>query len=251
MLGWKMCRWCRCLFLTLWLSVGVQAQTGGASVVYVGVNDAEYRPFSWIDGQQLQGIDREILDAFARAEGVELVYLPLPRLRAIELLREGKIQLLYPDDHHWMVNAKEGLSLRYSEAAVHNQSGFFLQGECTEKASVTRIGTLLGWIPPMYQKEISSGAVELYHFATIEQLLDAGTQGKVDAIYAERQFAESYIARHHPRYLSFDFCDLLPSVIGDLRLSTLHHPELLERFNRFLFEQSALTQAITQRYRLP
>lgn len=234
-----------------WLSVGVQAQTREASVVYVGVNDAEYRPFSWVDGQQLQGIDREILDAFATTEGVELVYLPLPRLRAIELLREGKIQLLYPDDHHWMVHAKEGLSLHYSEAAVHNQSGFFLQGACSKEAPVTRIGTLLGWMPPMYQEEITRGAVELYHFATIDQLLAAGMQGSVDAIYAERQFVEAHIARHHPRYLAFDFCDQLPSVIGDLRLSTLKHPEMLDRFNHFLVEQSELTQSISERYRLP
>lgn len=239
------------LFLVAFLGwIGV-VQAGEGLVYYVGVNQDAYRPFSWVENDELQGIDRRVLDAFALSEQVKLVYLPMQRLRAIELLKEDHIQLLYPDDYSWHSDAKKGLSLTYSEAAVKNEIGFFLHKRCDPNVEVKKVGALLGWVLPFYQQQIEEGTIEVLHFATIEQLLEASVQGEIDSIYSERQFLENYIASTAPRYDAIGFCEKLPSVIGDLRLSTLRHPELTERFNRFITGWSKEIRALNQLYNLP
>lgn len=240
------------LLLSLSASL-LAAEPREQTTIYVAVNEAEFRPYSWVESGQLQGADRAVLDAFGEYLGTKLEYLPLPRLRALEQLKQGEVQLLYPDDRFWTTAAKEGVNLLYSDAAVTNQTGFFLVKEkaCDAATSLESIGTLLGWVPEGYYGPIARGEVILQRFATVEQMLKAGLAGGVDAVFAERQSLDIYINAHHPYYSTYQFCSALPSSIGHFRLSTVEQPELIERFNQFLKAHPEVIDAIKARYRLP
>lgn len=225
------------------------AQAEEQTSYYIGVHDIEFPPFSWLEQGQLQGLDRDVLDAFANKQEFKLVYVPLPRVRALTLLRQGQIDALYPDDKGWAkpLKGELGLTLTYSEAAVRNQSGLFMLKRYGCSSKISDIGTLLGWVVGGYQEQEQKGLVTVHRFATVDQALEAGLKAEVDAVYAGRAFLEHHTSKH-PTFSVFEFCNELPSMYGSSRLSSFRRPELISRFNNFLEEHSELMRDIRSKH---
>lgn len=216
---------------------------------YIAVSDDNFLPYTWIEDGIFHGADRAVLDAFAKQQQIKLIYLPLPRLRALELMKDGTVDLIYPDDHYWAFDAKQGMAIEYSNYGMSNQAGFFRLRETLCDPNFSIIGSQHGWMPDDYRDKVESGEVSLHRFATLDQLLEAGRTGQVEAIFSERYILGAHIQRQ-PRYQELEFCESLPSSIGKFRLSTIKHPEVLVKFNQFLRTSPDVIEQIRKRYRL-
>lgn len=216
---------------------------------YIAVSDDNFLPYTWIEDGVFHGADRAVLDAFAKQQQVKLIYLPLPRLRALELMQSGVVDLIYPDDHYWAFDSKQGMAIQYSNYGMTNQAGFFRLAETQCDPEFSIIGSQHGWMPDDYRGKVESGEVELKRFATLEQLLEAVHTGQVEAVFSERYILGAHIERS-PRYHGVIFCDALPSSVGKFRLSTIEHTQVLDKFNQFLETHPEIILEIRKRYRL-
>lgn len=80
----------------------------------------------------------------------------------------------------------------------------------------------------------------------IQQTLKKDTDGAYFNVVVASHYLDNIRAR--PGALVFDA--KLPHTRGSFHLSTLRHPELLQRFDRFLLESQAEVAALKDKYRV-
>ncbi|WP_369959448.1 transporter substrate-binding domain-containing protein [Pseudomonas benzenivorans] len=229
------------------------AADASAERYVVGVEDLAFAPHYSIDKQgQYQGFARELLDAFAAHSGMELSYRALPVARLLPALLAGEVDFKYPDSVHWAQAQKAGSDLTYSQPVVDYVDGVLVapqrQGEPLER--LKRLALVDGWTPWGYQQRIDAGAIRLTYSDDLRKMIHQALKQDTDGAYFNVVVATHYLdnIRARPGALVFD--PKLPHTRGTFHLSTLKHPELLQRFDRFLLERHAEVAALKAKHRV-
>ncbi|MBS7660828.1 transporter substrate-binding domain-containing protein [Pseudomonas lalucatii] len=237
-----------CSLFAVLLATGVRAES-----YVVGVEDLAFAPHYSIDKQgQYQGFARELLDAFAAHSGVALSYRPLPVTRLLPALLAGEVDLKYPDNANWAQAQKTGNGLAYSQPVVGYVDGVLVaprrQGQPLER--LKRLALVDGWTPWGYQERIDAKQIELAYSDDLRKMIHQALKKDTDGVYFNVVVATHYLdnIRARPGALVFD--PKLPHTRGTFHLSTLRHPALLQRFDRFLIEQQDTVAALRARYRV-
>ncbi|QNH03885.1 transporter substrate-binding domain-containing protein [Ectopseudomonas composti] len=237
-----------CLLSAVLLTPNALAQT-----YVVGVEDLPFAPHYSLDGEgQYRGFAREVLDAFAADSGVSLSYKALPVDQLLPALRRGEIDFKYPDSPHWAGTQKAGMALHYSQAVVDYVDGVLVapqrQGQTLE--SIHRLAMVQGWTPRGYEQAIDSGQVQLSYSEDLRQMIRQALKQETDGAYFNVVVATHYLdnIRARPGALVFD--PKLPHTRGSFHLSSLHHPQLIARFDRFLAQRSEQVAALKASYRV-
>ncbi|WP_158080856.1 ABC transporter substrate-binding protein [Pelomonas sp. KK5] len=219
----------------------------------IGVEDADQRPLFYVDGKgQYSGYIRDLLDAFARAQGVRFTYVPLPIKRLYQsFLKDQTLDFKFPDNPLWRPAERAGLPLSYS-AALHELTAGLLvlrehQGAPLE--TVQRLGTLRGFTPWLYQRQIDAGAMNVFENTSMDKLVGQLRLHRLDALYLNVDLALPLVER----------LGLAGEVVYDpglphapllFQVSTLKHPELLKALDAFLRNEILLQAALRQRHQL-
>lgn len=237
-----------CLLSAILLPLDALAQT-----YVVGVEDLPFAPHYSLDGEgQYRGFAREVLDAFAADSGISLSYETLPVDQLLPALQRGEIDFKYPDSSHWAGAQKAGMTLHYSQAVVDYVDGVLVapqrQGQALE--SIRRLAMVQGWTPRGYEQPIDSGQIQLSYSDDLRQMIRQALKQDTDGAYFNVVVATHYLdnIRARPGALVFD--PKLPHTRGSFHLSSLHHPQLIARFDRFLAEHSAQVAALKASYRV-
>lgn len=219
----------------------------------IGVEDMAFAPHYSIDSQgQYQGFARELFDLFALHSGLQLSYKPLPVKRLLSALVQGEVDFKYPDSSSWAQAQKTGKDLHYSQAVVGYVDGVLVapkrQGQPVEQ--LKRLGMVNGWTPWGYQARIDAEQIQLTYSEDLRKMIHQVLKKDVDGAYFNVVVATHYLdnIRARPGALVFD--PKLPNTRGTFHLSTLKHPQLIQRFDRFLIEQQAEVAALKERYRV-
>ncbi|MBK1724128.1 transporter substrate-binding domain-containing protein [Thiocystis violacea] len=215
----------------------------------VGVENIDYRPFQAGHAGVFEGFGRELLDAFAAAEGIELTYRPLPPPRLLASLLQDRIDFKYPDDPAWRADLREGHAIRYSRPVVGYLDGtLVLPAHLGRPATAIRtLGTVVGFTPIAWLEPLRAGRVMLRENADFDALFQQVLSQRLDAAYANVAVAREQSRRILGRPDALGFDPSLPSTRGDYRLSTVRHPELLQRFDAWLDGQAALVNGLKRR----
>jgi len=232
----------------------VLGATGASAESYViGVEELAFAPHYSIDKQgQYQGFARELFDAFATHSGVQLSYKPLPVARLLPALLAGEVDLKYPDSAHWAQAQKDGKDLHYSQAVVDYVDGVLVapqrKGQAVERLG--RLAMVQGWTPRGYEQAIDSGQIQLTYSDDLRQMIRQALKQDTDGAYFNVVVATHYLdnIRARPGALVFD--PKLPHTRGSFHLSSVRHPQLIARFDRFLAERSAQVAALKASYRV-
>ncbi len=237
-----------CSLFTLLFCTASQAES-----YVIGVEKMAFAPHYSVDQQgQYQGFARELFDLFATHSGVQLSYRALPVARLLPALLQGEVDFKYPDSDSWAQTQKLGKDLHYSQAVVAYVDGVLVapqrQGQPIER--LKRLGMVSGWTPWGYQLGIETGQIQLTYSDDLRKMIQQTLKKDTDGAYFNVVVATHYLdnIRARPGALVFDA--KLPHTRGSFHLSTLRHPELLQRFDRFLVEQQAEVAALKDRYRV-
>ncbi|SDH87093.1 extracellular solute-binding protein, family 3 [Pseudomonas benzenivorans] len=227
--------------------------SAGAESYVIGVEDLAFAPHYSIDQHgHYQGFARELFDAFASHSGVHLSYKALPVERLLPALLQGEVDLKYPDSGNWAQAQKAGKDLRYSQAVVGYVDGVLVapqrQGQPLER--LERLAMVNGWTPWGYQERIDAQQIRLTYSDDLRRMIHQALKKDTDGAYFNVVVATHYLdnIRARPGALVFD--PKLPHTRGSFHLSTLKHPGLLQRFDRFLLERQAEVAALKDKYRV-
>ena len=239
----------RVLGLLVLLALITGVPVPAAEHYVVGVENIDYRPYQAGHTGDFEGFGRALLDAFAAEAGIVFEYRPLPPPRLLASLLQDRIDFKYPDDPGWTPEARAGHVIHYSRPVVAYLDGTLVRPERLEQpASMLRVlGTVVGFTPLAWRAALDSGAVSLRENADFSALFQQVLSERVDGAYANVAVARDQSRRllGHPDALAFD--RRLPSARGDYRLSTRHHPEVIERFDRWLVERADRVSALKER----
>ncbi|WP_017937910.1 substrate-binding periplasmic protein [Zestomonas thermotolerans] len=219
----------------------------------VGVERADFEPYFSLNEQgQYQGFARELLDTFAREAGIELRYRAVAPAGLLGELLEGRVDLKYPDSPTWAVQAKAGQRLSYSAATADFIDGVLVaplqQGKGLRQ--LRRLAVVEGWTPEQYRDAIAAGTLQQVSAASLREMIHSTLKRRADGGYYNVEVA-IYALNHRsssPNALVFD--PTLPYQRGTYHLSTIRHPQLIERFDRFLAEHAPVVAALKARYRV-
>lgn len=237
-----------CSLFALVCSTAVSAES-----YVIGVEKLAFAPHYSIDAQgQYQGFARELFDLFAAYSGAQLSYQVLPVARLLPALLQGEVDFKYPDSDNWAQTQKLGKGVHYSQAVVAYVDGVLVapqrQGQALEQFK--RLSMVSGWTPWGYQQGIEAGQIQPSYSDDLRKMIQQTLKKDTDGAYFNVVVASHYLdnIRARPGALVFDA--KLPHTRGSFHLSTLRHPAVLQRFDRFLVEQQAEIAALKDRYRV-
>ena len=243
-LGWA-------ILASLMLWAGAWPAPAGAVDHVVGVESQSYRPFYWTENGQYHSPAREILDEFARQARINFIYRPLPVNRLYREFLSGQLDFKFPDNPQWKIEEKKGRSIIYSDSVVEYIDGVMVTPQRKGRGvkAIKVLGIILGFTPWDYQDLIQKGQIRLVENGSFEGLLEQAIRGRVDGAYMNPIVARFHLekAMQKPGALVFD--PDLPHTKGSYLVSTIKHPELMVRFNRFLKQNSQKVRAILRRHR--
>lgn len=239
-------------FLML-LAVWCTAQFAQAAPVFtVGVQDYEnYLPYSEYKNGEYRGLGRAILDAFAKENGYVFQYVVYPLKRRDLQFVIGKLDFAFPDNPNWITDQKKGKNISYAPM-LEFTDGVLVRPEDLGKP-VTRIkilGIPLGFTPYPYSSYIDSGAMKLDHSSAYDKLYEKLVVKRLDGAYMNTRVAAYYwsnILGWEEAPVRYDAN--LPHATGYHYLSSMHYPEIIEQFKKFMIDNKAMIDNLKKQYR--
>ncbi len=212
------------------------AEADSERVYRVGVEDVSYYPLQNFRSPNNKGVLADILRLFEETEGLNIEFIPLPIHRFSSWYDDGAIDLRIPDHPSWSLHEQPELIysqpvLRLCEATI-----VLLKNINKPASKMESIGTLYGFTPARrWRKRIAEGDIQLITDASPKVLTRMLMNEMVDGLDMD------YSAiRHQVKELGYDpksiqISKAIPGIQLSYRMSTIHHEDILNRFNDFLF----------------
>lgn len=240
-------------FLLL-LAALLMVSQAGAQTLRVGIESHDYMPyFRAQPGQPVEGYAVELLQRFAADQGMELELLPRPLNRLHhDLLNTQNLDMIFPDNPQWSRALKGDRRLHYSHAAINvvDASVVLKERAGLGPAAVKRLGTVRGFTPQAWEHSLANGEVKLLEANDIGGLIRMALRGRIDAFYANPEVVRLQLQNMGEPADRVVADPALPLARTSYHLSTVHKPQLLERFNRFLEQHAGELAALRQQYGL-
>lgn len=238
------------LGLLAWLLVS-QAQANTYTVVVQNIN---YFPIysANVDTGHYTGYVRDLLDAFARSEGIEFKYRLRPIRRMMLEYLEGDYDFAVPDNPNWNLPLKLGRTIHYSDPLLEFTDAVFVRAEDRDMtpSEMRSYGTIAGFTPWKFREPIARGELKLETAPNPTSLIQMLLSGRVDTINLAMP-----VARYHFQAMNIGdqlvpAPQLLPIEVSRYYLSSLRYPDVIQRLNAFLARESRLVADLQARYLL-
>ncbi|WP_346727584.1 substrate-binding periplasmic protein [Zestomonas insulae] len=224
-----------------------------AETYVVGVEQADFEPYFSVDAQgRYSGFARELLDRFARDAGIELRYQPVEPSHLLGELLDGRIDLKYPDSPYWAKELKAGKPVVYSTSTADFIDGVLVAPLQRGKGiqHLKRLAVVGGWTPEQYREAIDSQHLTRVDSRDLRDMIRTTLKKQADGGYYNVEVAIHALNYSNSSSNALVFDSSLPYSRGTYHLSTLKHPQLIERFDRFLKEHPEELAALKSRYRV-
>lgn len=242
----------RCLLALAMAGMALCAQA--REIYSVVVQDIDYYPIYRADPvtDSYSGYVKELMEAFARHQGIHFEYRVRPIRRMTMEYLSGHYDFALPDNPQWDSAAKRGLNIHYSVPLLTFEDAVFVpkarQGMQIQE--MTDYGTIYGFTPWKFQDLIDAGQVELKTASRPVNLIRMALAQRVTAFNLAVPVAE-----YHFDELGLDgrFVPaprLMPQTDSHYHLSSLKHPELIQAFDRFMQSQQIEVNLLLQKYGL-
>ncbi|UCO99556.1 ABC transporter substrate-binding protein [Metapseudomonas lalkuanensis] len=238
------------LFTSAWLPLGHASQP---AEYRVGVEQVDYYPiFSAAPPDyRYRGYARDLLDLFAEREHLHFTYVTLPVRRLFHAYWSGQLDLVFPDNPRWDA-AQKPAGITYSQPVLQFQDVMLVLPERKgdPRETFRLLGFVRGFTPWKFRDDIAAGRVTIKEAPNPEGLIHMVLAGYIDAANMARQVARFHLKNQgHEQGLVVEPA-LLPISDSYYHLSSIRHPELIQRFNAFLQREQAAVEALKAKYEL-
>jgi polar amino acid transport system substrate-binding protein len=228
-----------------------------AETVKLGTEDILYFP---LHGRlhnlsdEFSGFAREFFDEFSSQTDVNIVYVPLPIKRIYKsLIVDQSIDLKFPDNPSWQSTYRKGVSLIYSDPIIQFTDGVLIKTANIDSSlfQLEILGSIRGFTPVPYLKQITSGALQLVEFSNTSELLLAVANDKIDGAYLNVDVAAHQIKVLFSNQPGLTFAKNLPFNKGYYHLSTVNNKAVIVKFNAFMKKNVALKKSLLKKFNIP
>ncbi|MGY8820975.1 MAG: transporter substrate-binding domain-containing protein [Pseudomonadales bacterium] len=219
----------------------------------VGVEQANFLPHYSVDDKgNYRGFGRELLDDFVAHAGVSLTLRVMPADALLPALLAGEIDAKYPDSPTWSTQAKADALLQYSLPVVSYVDGVMVAPRRVGLGidQLRRLAVVDGWTPRGYEGRVGANQLSLIGSKELPHMVRQALLKDTDGAYYNVVVAAYYLnnVRAKPGALIFDAG--LPHTRGTYHLSSIKHPELIERFDRFLTDRRAEVSRLKDKHKV-
>ncbi|WP_082714458.1 substrate-binding periplasmic protein [Kordiimonas lacus] len=212
----------------------------------IGVENIMHLPYYGICDTEYCGFGRDLLDAFAAAQGVEVLYRPLPIPRLHRALASGLIDAKFPANPDWAQSTKGNSPVLYSDPVVLFTDGFLTLPE--HKGAPEKVGTMRGFTIDM--SVLGNTSVKLFEANAEADLFNLLVRGRVDTIYTNINVMRAYLRREGIPVETVIFRRDLPFQNSQYFLSTTTKPLMIDAFNRWLEDAFDEIQALKKKHHI-
>jgi ABC-type amino acid transport substrate-binding protein len=236
-----------CLLAALALLAAGPARAGH---FVIGVEDVDYAPIMSTAGGEFRGYAREMLDLFAHSRGHTFEYRPLPTRRLTAEHLSGRLDAVFPDNPAWDAEAKRGLSVVYSAAAVPFQDAVMVPADKRDQP-LRELGIVRGFTPKRFLPLIEAGRLHVTEAGDPARLIRMALAGRVDGVHVALPVARHQLAQlGQPTALVPSSALPAATYEAHYRLASVRHGELVAEFDRFLREEQPALNALQHRHGL-
>jgi len=223
-----------------------------ADAIVIGVQELDYYPYSQVVDGQYQGFARDLFDAFAIQQQLDISFRSLPIKRLYQELVNKRIDFKFPDNPFWAKEDKKDTTLFYSDAIVGYIDGVLV----TEKKrhiprdQFLEVGFVRGFAPWTLMTDINEGKLKAREANSLKSLILLALNQRIDGAYFNIKVAKYQLSNKSIYNGELYFAEHLPHHKANYRMSTpfAKHQSLVSAFNQFL--QSEQAAAIYQDYQL-
>ena len=219
----------------------------------VGLESLDYLPYYQTDipNQEPTGYGIELIELFASKYNYSVQFKVYPVRRLLSNLLAGRIDFKYPDSPNWSPALKKSHGLYYSDSTVEIIDGIVTLEKYQELLldEFTRLGSIRGFKPWPYIGAIQQREITLMEASSMDQLIRQLIKGRVQGIYINTNVGIDYAANNFDD-LKLYWNNSLPFGKDNFSLSTIKHPQILDRFNSFLIKYQKEILVIKKKYKL-
>lgn len=221
--------------------------------LWFGVEITDYSPYYYLDHKhRYQGAARDVFDLFANTLNIAATYEPMTVPRLFNEFFKGNVDLKFPDNPLWYASSKTEVDVFYSDPIFQvNESLLVLHEPPLEFGAqdIKQVGAISGFTLPGIAKHISNNEFEMINTQKVEQLIHMLVSKRVQGVYfnedvalklAKGMYPEQKLKRH-PEFPAFKYA---------YHLSSIKHPNLIKKFNKFLNSHKSHIAKIKKRYGL-
>lgn len=235
----------------MWMGFPALAET-----VELGTEDILYFPIYGRENNlsdEFSGFAREFFDEFSTQMDVNIVYVPLPIKRIYKsLIVDQSIDLKFPDNPSWRSTYREEISLTYSDPFIQFTDGVMIKTANIDSSSfkLEILGSIRGFTPVPYLKQIASGALQLIEFSNTSELLLAVANNKIHGAYLNIDVATHQMKQLFKNQSTLTFAKKLPFSKDYYYLSTVNEKAVILKFNAFMKKNVALKKSLLKKYNI-
>lgn len=224
------------------------AQADGRGTVYtVGVEDTEYLPHYSIIGHEYSGFAREVLDRFAKQNGLRFDYQAYPVKRMKMNFAKGTLDFIYPDNPDWSHYATKPVT--FSDPVVQYVDGLNMKPDHIGQPIHT-LATIRGFTPVGYRNAIRDGRLKLTEHDSLRDLITVVLNDRADAAYAEHRVVQHYLTHILGQPQGLVFSKDYAFQADNYHFSSIKHPSIIERFDSWLDRHRDQIGALKKRFSL-
>jgi hypothetical protein len=215
----------------------------------VGVQDLDYLPhFATVD-RQLVGFVRDLLDSFAKDEGIVFEYSAIPISRLHNDFPAGKYDFCYPDNPRWSTATKSKVTIIYSDAVERLTDGIMLlpERQGLKLENIRTFGLVQGFTRDKIDQYTSQDKIEFIENPTVDGLIGQVLDQRIDVMYANILVVQHRLDKMN-RVGSLVYSTTLPHTDYEYYLSTVRYPEIIDSFNVWMKSHARLIAETKKRY---
>lgn len=201
----------------------------------IGVEDYTVYPFQYVEDGKYLGKYRLVLDRFAESEGIKFEYKPYKLAKLYDEFYKGNIDFKFPDNPVWRSLQKTKYQIHYSDFITYYIDGLFVR-KSDSKNTIKELkvfGVASEIVPWVLLKKESKRKIKIVKFSNCGELIPLILMKKIDAIYCNYDVMK-YLLKDSVVHDEIIFNSDLPYTDNYVYMSTIKHPELLDKFNKWL-----------------
>ena len=219
----------------------------------VGVEDVNYYPLFDFDarGTVKPSFARDLLTRFFESENLKFKFLPLPIKRFDRWYIEHSIDFKYPDNFRWRADKENKMGITFSNPVIEVEAGTYVLKAHADitRDKVKKLATIRGFYPTLWIKEVHSKQLVLH-----EENLPVSIVKQVLYGYSDATNIDKNVIRESLKRLGREGEIVLAKNIMHQRFfyhfSSITHPEVIEKFNRFLENNQPFIQQLKAKYNI-